>query len=41
MLRKRVSIKELIQQNKTEILKDTRALDKIEIKLEERLIEKS
>lgn len=40
-MRKRLSIKELINQNKMEILKDSRALDKIELKLEERLLEKS
>jgi hypothetical protein len=40
-VRKRLSIKELISQNKSEILKDSRALEKIESKLEERLIEKS
>lgn len=40
-MRKRLSIKELISQNKSEIMKDSRALDKIEERLEERLIEKS
>lgn len=39
-MRKRLSIKELISQNKSEIMKDSAALDKIESKIEERLVEK-
>ncbi|WEG10878.1 FbpB family small basic protein [Pullulanibacillus sp. KACC 23026] len=40
-MRKRLSIKELISQNKSEIMKDSSALDKIESRLEERLADKS